>query len=82
MEGIKEVNAEADFKEGCFYMDFLRVTKEKHDDLAKKGIPRIIGDMAFFQLVLNDQIYFNSDFALYSTTPLEGYRKWSDLFLT
>ena len=29
---------------------------------------------------MNDQIYFNSDFAIYSTIPLEGYKKVSDMF--
>jgi hypothetical protein len=63
-------------------MDILRVTKGKLDDLAKKGIPKVLVDVSLLQLILDDHIYFDNDFVLYSMTPIEGYRKWSDLFLT
>ena len=30
-------------------------------------------------MLLNDELYFNSDFSLYTATKIEGYRKWSEL---
>jgi hypothetical protein len=60
----------------------IREQKEKFDAIARKGIPKTLVDVSFFQLVIENQIYFNSDFSLFSVEPIEGYKRWSDLFET
>ncbi len=62
-------------------MDLLAVTYDKLSALAAKGIPRVMIDASFLMLVLGDRIYFDKEFVLYSVAPINGYFKWSDLFL-
>lgn len=39
-----------------------------------------MGDYTVLNMIWKDELYFNKDFSLFATIPLEGYRKWSDLF--
>jgi hypothetical protein len=47
-EALKSITAEYENKEGAYYMDVHRVTKEQSDNLAKKGIPKVLIDVALF----------------------------------
>ncbi len=36
-------------------------------------------DIALLELVKSDELYFTSDFTQFSTSMIDGYKKWSDL---
>ena len=53
---------------------------KKFEELVRKGCPKLLADGSMYQLVINDEIYFDREFVYFSLVPLEGYRKFSDLF--
>mmetsp|Transcript_11735 Transcript_11735/g.8558 ORF Transcript_11735/g.8558 Transcript_11735/m.8558 type:complete len:104 (-) Transcript_11735:218-529(-) len=61
-------------------MDVYKYMNKEFDELAKKGCPKLLADASMFQIILSDQIYFDSEFAYFSLVPLEGYRSFSQLF--
>lgn len=65
--------------DGFFTCDIYRDTKDEYEALAKKGIPKVAADFAAFDMVMKDELYFNKDFTLYSATPIEGFKTWSQL---
>lgn len=56
-----------------FITEIFKETRDDFENLAKKGIPKVMADYALFKMFLNDELYFNNDFALYSMAPIEGY---------
>ncbi len=68
-------------KDGVFYLDFQR-------EIDATSLPdqfmdiEIHIDTNLIDLVKCDEIYFTPDFTQYSTTVLDGYKKWSDLQTT
>jgi len=76
---MQRLEQEKETPNGAFVCEVYREAKEEMEALAKKGVPKIMADYAFFRMLLNDEVYFSSDFSIYSTTRLEGFRTWSQL---
>jgi hypothetical protein len=57
--------------------DIYRECKDEFEALGRKGIPKVMADYTIFLMLMSDELYFNNDFALYSLTPVEGFKTWS-----
>jgi hypothetical protein len=52
--------------DGVFVTEIYKECRDDFEALAKKGIPKIMADYTIFHMLMNDELYFNKDFALYS----------------
>lgn len=80
LESIRKAQDLIEFKDGIFFVDFLRIIRPFIKSLIERGmkIEYLTVDKTFTYVFVNeDAFYSNSDFTQFSVIELAGFKKWS-----
>lgn len=81
LQAIKEAQEEIEYKDGVFFVDFLRHIRKYIEPLREKGmkIENLAVDRLFTYFFVADEAFLtNTDYTQYSVVPLPGFRPWSE----
>jgi len=66
LEGFEVLQQEIEYQRGVYYVDVYKKMDKKFEELVKKGCPKLLADGSMYQLVINDEIYFDKEFVYFS----------------